>query len=203
MSMMVSQITEDSMVCSSTCCAAHKSYIKAPSYWSLVKDESPSPEGSVKRKVFSCVVVLLYLSVVYASCDDNWRRGLRHNQESTSWCHIDSRASVQECRWFDYEIYEYGQVFEHMAPGSKVHLANIWTIWDRQDPGSPHVGPMNHVIWGQAFVSKRGLTCTGNLYIMLLASMVIRFTLSMYWMYLYLSIHMQLFMMTDNINRYG
>ena len=32
-------------------------------------------------------------------------------------------------------------------PGSKVHGANMDPIWGRQDPGGPHVGPMNFVIW--------------------------------------------------------
>ena len=30
---------------------------------------------------------------------------------------------------------------------SKVHGANMGPIWDRQDPGGPHVGPMNFAIW--------------------------------------------------------
>ena len=32
-------------------------------------------------------------------------------------------------------------------PDSKVHGANMGLIWARQDPGGPHVGPMNFVIW--------------------------------------------------------
>ena len=32
------------------------------------------------------------------------------------------------------------------VPDSKVHGANMGPIWDRQDPGGPHVGPMNFVI---------------------------------------------------------
>ena len=31
-------------------------------------------------------------------------------------------------------------------PDSKVHGANMGPIWGRQDPGGPHVGPMNFVI---------------------------------------------------------
>ena len=34
------------------------------------------------------------------------------------------------------------------APDSKVHGANMGPIWGRQDPGGPHVGPMNFAIWG-------------------------------------------------------
>ena len=33
------------------------------------------------------------------------------------------------------------------SPDSKVHGANMGPIWGRQDPGGPHVGPMNFVIW--------------------------------------------------------
>ena len=32
-------------------------------------------------------------------------------------------------------------------PDSKVHGANMGPIWDWQDPGEPHVGPMNFAIW--------------------------------------------------------
>ena len=34
------------------------------------------------------------------------------------------------------------------VPDSKVHGANLGPIWGRQDPGGPHVGRMNFVIWG-------------------------------------------------------
>ena len=33
------------------------------------------------------------------------------------------------------------------SPGSNVHGANMGPIWGRQDPGGPHVGPMNFAIW--------------------------------------------------------
>ena len=32
-------------------------------------------------------------------------------------------------------------------PDSKVHGTNMGPIWGRQDPGGPHVGPMDLVIW--------------------------------------------------------
>ena len=33
-----------------------------------------------------------------------------------------------------------------IIPDSKVHGANVGPIWGRQDPGGPHVGPMNFAI---------------------------------------------------------
>ena len=30
---------------------------------------------------------------------------------------------------------------------NNVHGANMGPIWGRQDPGGPHVGPMNFGIW--------------------------------------------------------
>ena len=33
------------------------------------------------------------------------------------------------------------------TPDSKVHGANMGPIWGQQDPGGPHVGPMNFAIW--------------------------------------------------------
>ena len=35
----------------------------------------------------------------------------------------------------------------HVTPDNKVHGANMGPIWERQDPGGPHVGPMNFAIW--------------------------------------------------------
>ena len=38
-------------------------------------------------------------------------------------------------------------VLGNHSPDSKVHGANMGPIWGRQDPGGPHVGPMNFAIW--------------------------------------------------------
>ena len=35
----------------------------------------------------------------------------------------------------------------HGDPNSKVHGAYMGPIWGRQDPGGPHVGPMDFAIW--------------------------------------------------------
>ena len=32
-------------------------------------------------------------------------------------------------------------------PDNKIHGANMGPIWGRQDPGGPHVDPMNFAIW--------------------------------------------------------
>ena len=32
-------------------------------------------------------------------------------------------------------------------PNNKVHVENMGPILGRQDPGGPHVGPMNLAIW--------------------------------------------------------
>ena len=48
-------------------------------------------------------------------------------------------------------------VWLHATPDStdsKVHRANIGPIWGRQDPGGPHVGPMNFAIWDIIFYYK-------------------------------------------------
>ena len=43
-------------------------------------------------------------------------------------------------------------------PDSKVHGGNMGPIWGRQDPGGPHVGPMNYAIW----VVFRSLACVSD-----------------------------------------
>ena len=47
-------------------------------------------------------------------------------------------------------LLRYGQ--QHI-PNSKVHGANMGSIWGRQDPGGPHVGPMNFAIWDVIMVA--------------------------------------------------
>ena len=49
--------------------------------------------------------------------------------------YINTEKSIQDC-------------MRNNDPNSKVHGANMGPIWGRQDPGGPHVGPMNFVIWG-------------------------------------------------------
>ena len=40
-----------------------------------------------------------------------------------------------------------------VPPDSKVHGASMGPIWGRQDPGGPHVGPMNFALWGASLIS--------------------------------------------------
>ena len=44
-------------------------------------------------------------------------------------------------------IYDNWVLGTEMDPDSKVHGNNMGPIWGRQDPGGPHVGPMNFAIW--------------------------------------------------------
>ena len=47
-------------------------------------------------------------------------------------------VSLKHSEWYRY-------------PDHKVHGANMGPIWGRHDPGGPHVGPMNFVIWVGVF----------------------------------------------------
>ena len=42
---------------------------------------------------------------------------------------------------------DFPTVMSERYPDSKVHGANMGPIWGRQDPGGPHVGPINFAIW--------------------------------------------------------
>ena len=53
------------------------------------------------------------------------------------------QRKAKPCAYFMGYIVE----FRHRDPDSKVHGANTGPIWGRQDPGGPHVGPMNFAIW--------------------------------------------------------
>ena len=44
-------------------------------------------------------------------------------------------------------LQKFWQLITLSNPDSKDHGANMGPIWGRQDPGGPHVGPMNFAIW--------------------------------------------------------
>ena len=46
-----------------------------------------------------------------------------------------------------YSIHLQVQSILWNIPDSNVRGANMGPIWGRQDPGGPHVGPMNFAIW--------------------------------------------------------
>ena len=57
-------------------------------------------------------------------------------------------ANVQS--WHQYGIQGHDALlcpYGFTFPDSKSHEANVGPIWGRQDPGGPHVGPMNFAIW--------------------------------------------------------
>ena len=43
------------------------------------------------------------------------------------------------------------QAMVDVIPDSKLPGANVGPIWGWQDPGGPHVGPMNLAIWDIVF----------------------------------------------------
>ena len=47
-------------------------------------------------------------------------------------------------------------------PDSKVHGANMGTIWGWQTPGGPHIGPINFFIWGVSNMMKTMVNITGK-----------------------------------------
>ena len=60
-------------------------------------------------------------------------------------CH--SACNTHHCCSFVPECNTLGYAKIHASPDSKVHGANMGPTWGRQDPGGPHVGPMNLAIW--------------------------------------------------------
>ena len=51
----------------------------------------------------------------------------------------------------------YRPYYHGTSPGSKVCGANMGPIWGWQDPGGPHVCPMNFAIWGSVCVNQMAM----------------------------------------------
>ena len=56
-------------------------------------------------------------------------------------CSLSSGSPVLVSAWIGHPSWV------PATPDRKVHGANMGPIWGRQDPGGPHVGPMNFAIW--------------------------------------------------------
>ena len=57
---------------------------------------------------------------------------------------VISEICIRIKAWINEYIKQW-DVITH--PDSKAHGANMGPIWGRQDPGGPHVGPMNFALW--------------------------------------------------------
>ena len=64
---------------------------------------------------------------------DGWYRSPLRRQSISQWytMWLNNKMCAEIC---PYPLYK-------PSPHSKVHGANIWSIWGRQDPGGPQVGP--------------------------------------------------------------
>ena len=69
---------------------------------------------------------------------------------------------VQLMAWWSTRIFASPHSMTGNIPHSKVHGANMVPIWGRQDPGGPHVGPVNFAIWN-ALVSAPYASCKKTL----------------------------------------
>ena len=84
----------------------------------------------------------------------NWRRAscwflclkksaITFGEGCTSWCCGICCCEESQKRWVWQR-----RASRYTTPNSRVHGANMGPIGGRQDPGGPHVGPMNFAIWG-------------------------------------------------------
>ena len=85
-------------------------------------------------------------------------------KQQEQWCEYEIVSYIIYVLYISYEIMSYiwnyvwwitvhwaqllSKYFQCQAyPDSKVHGANMGPIWGQQDPGGPHVGPLNFAIW--------------------------------------------------------
>ena len=65
---------------------------------------------------------------------------------------VSAKISLMNEIWWNsstmfHSLWSVDAKWQHRYPDGKVHVANMGPIWGRQDPGGPHVGPMNLAIW--------------------------------------------------------
>ena len=72
-----------------------------------------------------------------------WSREMNVSQSIAQGCVM----TLQDDRWHLFTSDQSEAQRSHSYSDGKVHGANMGSIWGRQDPGGPHVGPMNLAIW--------------------------------------------------------
>ena len=116
------------------------------------------PDGCLSHYLYHTVTMM---SVAHGVHDINKKVGLRiiakiTRQEMCTWlklCYVlmwstkaryySCPSGLLQCRRSNVAV----AVTKLAYPDCKVHGANMGPIWGRQDPGGPHVGPMNFAIW--------------------------------------------------------
>ena len=73
------------------------------------------------------------------------------------WCQITNVLITHEAIDGEIALGSKGSVQHN--PDNKVNGTNMGPIWGRQDPGGPHVGPMNFAIW-EDYISWYGIPNT-------------------------------------------
>ena len=83
---------------------------------------------------------------------------------SSKWCKTDDDTAhmvgISVFLGFPYMV-----SISHLnvnTPDSNVHGANMGPIWGRQEPGGPHVGPMNFPIWDHCSGYDIAVGCYGH-----------------------------------------
>ena len=99
-----------------------------------------------------------YFSLFGAST--NWSEGKHDHQENNNLPYLKwgrdkqpGQWNLTSCNWHNkgewtkITLWRCGKAWRKTFPDSKVHGSNMGPTWGRQDPGVPHVGPMNFAIW--------------------------------------------------------
>ena len=66
----------------------------------------------------------------------------------STYCKVLGVGTMGACEYMTLGHNPFNHLYTNVSdPDSKVHGANMGPIWGGQDPGGPHVGPMNFAIW--------------------------------------------------------
>ena len=92
--------------------------------------------------------LMLPLIVAQTSCWKNWRvpSDLRHHDAHGLDIIVLILRQITDMLWQKFK-WILTLIAMSMDPDSNVHGANMGPISGRQDPGGPHVGPLNFAIW--------------------------------------------------------
>ena len=105
---------------------------------------------------------------------------------STLWTRVTGTTSSGRAVLF-YRLKHTCAVY---SPSSKVHGANMGPIWGRQDPGEPHVGPMNFAIWVINCTCRRTSTIKFQKWFQCLSNYEVNYATSwcapFYWIYFFM-----------------
>ena len=120
-------------------------YFLITNMWTTCLNDLSACWYMIKRRERTCVRTTYWLTLMHMfkhNLTGNWLPCFNISWPTGLWLGVGVIFTL-----FNWVNIDFENGYTQPYPDNKFHGANIGPIWGRQDPGGPHVGPVNVAIW--------------------------------------------------------